>query len=149
MPYANAEQRREYHRNYMRDYNKTHSLTAEQKKHKLEYMKEFATKNADKIAVYDKSYRANPKVRLNRYVYSAKKRGIDFNLTSEDFNTLLLLDCHYCGEPKANGVDRKNNGRGYYSDNVVACCKTCNYMKGRLDYQEFFDHMRKIMKKPH
>jgi len=148
MPYANLEKRKTYHREYMREYNKTHKLTPEQKAHKLEYMKEYAKNNVSKLKTYQEKRwlkdKKKPKVRLSRYVYSAKTRGIDFNLSTEDFDNLLVSDCHYCGMKEANGVDRLDSKLGYHSNNVVACCKTCNYMKMTLSYKEFIEQVKKI-----
>ena len=58
--------------------------------------------------------------------------------------------CHYCGSPVqwvefpikdqkvAYNLDRMDNSRGYSKDNVVVCCKTCNYTKAnRFTYEEF------------
>lgn len=145
MPYASLEKRKSYHREYMREYNKTHSLTKEQKESKLSYMKEYAQKNSDRIKTYDKQYRVKPEAKFKRYVYGAKIRDIDFNLSSSDFVKLLVSNCHYCGTENANGVDRINNDLGYLSYNVVPCCKICNYMKLANSYDDFIAHIKKII----
>jgi hypothetical protein len=74
------------------------------------------------------------------------------NLTYEEFlehvNTPL---CHYCSaevafvERNINGerairynLDRKDNLQGYCKENLVVCCKSCNYTKGnRFTYEQF------------
>jgi hypothetical protein len=90
---------------------------------------------------------------LRGYVSSAKRRGLDFSLTDEDFYRIAQENCHYCGLPpekryagyipkKAtpfiyNGVDRKNNDIGYTLENCVPCCSTCNFAKSKSSSEEF------------
>lgn len=60
------------------------------------------------------------------------------------------LQCHYCGasitwvahptndKGVAYNLDRKDNDKGYTLNNVVVCCKLCNYTKAnRFSYDEF------------
>jgi len=93
-------------------------------------------------------------VLLFEYKKSAKKRGLVWNLTKEIFFELVTQNCHYCGRPPQtarrvhnhifsyNGVDRKNNDFGYEPGNVVPCCKTCQYGKRDLPYEEFVCYLR-------
>lgn len=94
---------------------------------------------------------------LSRFVYTtyrsvARKRRRAFPLTREEFTALILMNCHYCDSPPSNemrrkaygqavlryqGIDRKDNARGYEHDNVVPCCERCNRIKGtELSYEE-------------
>ena len=109
--------------------------------------KEYRLKNLDTVRATANAYRKTPKGRLQMYRASAGARGYDFALSTDEFNSLLFADCHYCGQNKANGVDRKDSSKGYFSYNVVACCKTCNYMKGTLNYVEFLEQIQKIIKR--
>ena len=92
--------------------------------------------------------------------YNYKK---DSNLTLEEFYSISQMDCFYCGEKpnnifnraktdkKAaakskingdyiyNGLDRINSNLSHNKDNVVACCKYCNFAKSNLNIQEFND----------
>lgn len=37
-----------------------------------------------------------------------------------------------------NGVDRKDNAKGYVTGNCLPCCWPCNYAKGsRYTYEQF------------
>jgi len=95
---------------------------------------------------------------LGSYRRSARKRGIPWRLTRQQFAELTQQECHYCGAAPSqvssgqryngqyeyNGVDRKDNTKGYSPDNVVACCWHCNRMKGDLGYQEFLALIRTI-----
>jgi|SRR5208282_601992 len=88
---------------------------------------------------------------LHDYKFNAKKRRVNWGLTDEQFNQLTQANCHYCGRlPMSvcvgeystgsytyNGIDRKNNLQGYVWENVVTCCKICNWAKGRLPYVDF------------
>lgn len=82
------------------------------------------------------------------YKYNANKRNIDFLLSFNEFKSLIVRNCNYCGiEPReqnkkgfgilANGIDRKNPTIGYVLDNCVTCCSVCNMAKGTLDYNSF------------
>ena len=77
-----------------------------------------------------------------RYVDSARHRGIEFSIDFDTFIDLTSKNCFYCGmEPKQirqryggtphiyNGLDRVDNSKGYIINNVVPCCKSCNYKK--------------------
>lgn len=80
-----------------------------------------------------------------------RNRNIEFALSYEEFLFFTQIGtCHYCGEANivwnefiGNGrhkynLDRKDNTRGYTCDNVVVCCKDCNFMKRDwLSYEEF------------
>lgn len=93
------------------------------------------------------------------YERSAEKKGRSFELTEEDLSFVTKMNCHYCGaEPNQtrsdskfcngayvfNGIDRTDNDRGYTMDNVVPCCKVCNYMKRGLSTVEFLNHIKRI-----
>jgi len=100
---------------------------------------------------------------LSMYVYSAKKRGLEYSLSTDLFRRLLASACDYCGTPSSlklnrgmmqrfkahadfryNGIDRVDSTRGYVPGNVVPCCFVCNRMK--LDYscEKFIDHIKAI-----
>jgi hypothetical protein len=92
----------------------------------------------------------------NSLKHGAKKRDLKNKLDFDTFKDIISRNCHYCGEPpesrtlgkynfKASGVDRVNNDKGYYKNNVVACCKRCNRMKNNMPVSEFFTHLRRIL----
>jgi 5-methylcytosine-specific restriction endonuclease McrA len=95
------------------------------------------------------------------YGKDAKKRGYDFNLDLNEFEEITKSKCFYCGvDPSLiykhrknisddrgyiyNGIDRKNNSKGYTIENSVPCCKTCNVMKGAMDLKEWDEWREKI-----
>lgn len=89
------------------------------------------------------------------YKSSAVKRNYPFELTYDEFVSLVQQDCYYCGTPPKqrhnarvhsnywpvhyNGVDRVDNTKGYVTGNTVPCCGTCNRAKGKMSVEEFLD----------
>lgn len=91
---------------------------------------------------------------FNSYRQAAKRRGIVFNLSLDDFLILTQQDCFYCKAPPSNkskgnktnnkefiysGIDRLNNDKniGYVLSNLVPCCVTCNRAKNKLNFNEW------------
>jgi len=81
-----------------------------------------------------------PKNRFKHSVDLAHRRDLEWSISFEDFNKFLVQDCYYCGgklPETGSGLDRKDNSRGYYIENVVPCCYTCNKIKGdNLTFEE-------------
>lgn len=97
----------------------------------------------------------------SNYVSGAKSRNLEFNLSDEEFDKLIFSNCYFCGEEpseyksdlhfnktnevfKRNGIDRLNSDLGYYKENTVSCCPTCNLMKMTLSSEVFINHVSKI-----
>jgi hypothetical protein len=102
---------------------------------------------------------ASKRAVYRKYKQNAKQRGKNWDIDENDFYDLTSSVCHYCGEsPKMinnygangtyyyNGLDRKDNTLGYCVENVVPCCTSCNFLKGKLSYEEFIDLITKIYK---
>lgn len=106
------------------------------------------------------SGKSNLKSLLWTYKKSAKERNIDFLLSEEIFETLVNKNCHYCNlEPSQkhkkretygilfyNGIDRIDSNLGYFEENCVPCCKTCNYAKRQMTTLEFKDWINRVFK---
>lgn len=85
--------------------------------------------------------------KLIEYKNGAKRRGFDFDLSKEDFQTLWQKPCFYCAdEIETIGLDRIDSNIGYRLDNVVPCCAICNTMKLALPREVFIAHCYKIIK---
>jgi hypothetical protein len=98
---------------------------------------------------------------LNSYQYNAKKRGLEFSLTDEEFFEVTQRSCLYCGvEPRQkvsnkygqrngtylyNGVDRIDNSDGYTRINSASCCGTCNVAKNNLSLEKFQEWIGRIV----
>jgi hypothetical protein len=90
-------------------------------------------------------------VLYKKYRTNARVRHIEFAITFEDFVGLTKESCAYCdaapqlemyrehsnGAYVYNGLDRVDSTRGYTTDNVVPCCKTCNTRKAKLPVEIF------------
>lgn len=92
---------------------------------------------------------------FHRVVYAyrqeSKKHGRLWDLTLEQAQKLFQEKCYYCqAEPRQksqfarshgayfyNGLDRKDNTKGYTLSNVVPCCGKCNRAKNTASFEEF------------
>jgi len=97
---------------------------------------------------------------LATYKAAAKRRGHEWGLDEDEFFIIVKQACHYCGElPQerkdskrynggfvCNGIDRKDNTRGYLLDNALPCCFPCNRAKSTMGYQEYRDFLVKAGK---
>lgn len=92
------------------------------------------------------------------------KKYKEWNLSLEEFSTLVRGNCAYCGDSPQNdnqwsrnkrkisadedysfnGIDRVNSNIGYTLDNCVSCCPTCNSMKSDMDKDLFLKHITRI-----
>ncbi len=112
-----------------------------------------------KLSVYDVSF----KIYFNRYKKSAENRNLKFNLSQEQFKTIIESDCFYCDAPPrlvnfnrgrkrhfrryemlANGIDRVDSSESYVIENSVSCCSICNMMKKSYLQHDFLEHIEKI-----
>lgn len=97
--------------------------------------------------------------RFSAYADKAKRRGLAFELSLEQFMHMSGGDCHYCGATPAmqvrtrrkrskpslmNGIDRVDNSVGYVLSNCVPCCTWCNEMKRHRPQDAFLAHVRRI-----
>lgn len=86
------------------------------------------------------------------YTRNAEQKGFAMDLSEEQFLEIIRSDCFYCGIAPSegyytnrgreegflyNGIDRINNGKGYFWDNCVPCCGQCNRMKGSFSQKDF------------
>ena len=95
---------------------------------------------------------------MRDYQSAAYKKKHKFVLTKEEFILLIRADCYYCGAKPSNsyktstgrdllpyqGIDRKDNSKGYTTGNVVPCCIICNKMKKVMSHDEFVYHVLQI-----
>jgi hypothetical protein len=87
----------------------------------------------------------------NEYKKRANMKLLLFELTIEDYNTIINSQCYLCGrksyEKYKNGIDRIDNNLGYTMNNVKSCCGSCNYIKKDMELIELFNKMTEIFLK--
>jgi hypothetical protein len=45
-----------------------------------------------------------------------------------------------------NGIDRRDNAKGYTIDNCLPCCENCNYIKRDIPYEDFMAWLDRIVR---
>lgn len=94
---------------------------------------------------------------FSNYRYKAKKAGIDFAITKDQFGRIAALPCFYCGAPPSNiwrspygtgdfvysGLDKIDARKTYTINNVVPCCHACNYAKSDRSQGEFISWIKR------
>jgi len=93
------------------------------------------------------------------YKRHAKDRGFIWGLRREDVKIIIFQNCNYCGMPPMNikrtknsigeglrysGIDRRDSLKDYTLENVVPCCKICNFAKSNLTFIEFKAWLERI-----
>jgi hypothetical protein len=113
------------------------------------------------------NYPANPLASSIKCAFYMYKKDTD--LSVQEFYSISQMNCHYCNtkpsnfynryrDKKAtlqtkeigsfyyNGLDRIDSNLSHNKDNVVPCCKYCNFAKGKLSLQEFSNWVSRIQK---
>lgn len=79
--------------------------------------------------------------------HQAKSRNLKQELSFEEYASMILLPCWYCGKigyPYI-GIDRIDNDKGYEEGNCAPCCMTCNYMKSDTSCVDFISQCELIV----
>jgi hypothetical protein len=111
----------------------------------------------DKIRRWPKKLAAARGV-YNSYRCAAKRRNLKFEISFDEAMTLFKSNCKYCGiiprqikiglgqndEFVYNGIDRVDNDAGYFKENCVPCCKTCNYAKCDMSSESFESYLDNV-----
>lgn len=116
-------------------------------------LKEWKLKNPESYSSYSKKRkdyfsdrRQIVSIKYRDYQNSAKRKGIEFNLTLEEVTDITKNPCHYCLVNEKIGIDRKDNTIGYIKSNSLPCCWICNRMKGNQLYKNFLEKCTLIAK---
>lgn len=93
----------------------------------------------------------------NRNIATVKKSySLYKEISIDNFIELSQQNCFYCQRPPSNkckrskkifiynGLDRIDSNKTHSLDNVVPCCKICNFAKNNLTLQDFYNHILKI-----
>ena len=80
------------------------------------------------------------------YKSKAKKKGVSFELSKEDWESLIVGKCGYCKRSPTTwfGIDRKVPSLGYVLENVVSCCCDCNLDKLEDDIESMKERNKRI-----
>jgi len=87
------------------------------------------------------------KNKYKEYKLRAKKSGLIFTLTFQQFYLAVTSKCYICGlDGKTNeiGIDRLNNKKGYTYYNIGGCCWTCNRMKSNMSLIELKEYIKRV-----
>ena len=93
------------------------------------------------------------------YIRNATNRNYKFELTIQQFKSIVKMNCFYCGRCNTSktksrsdngdflytGIDRLKNTVGYTIDNCVPCCVHCNRFKGDRAEDEMLKHIEDII----
>lgn len=79
----------------------------------------------------------------------ARERDKYFSISPDFYEAVSSMDCFYCGDEithRGTKLDRVNNTGHYTPDNVVPCCKHCNFGKRKMKPEEFIEWAEKVAK---
>lgn len=110
---------------------------------------------------YDNDMDRNIGVVYSNYRSKCKSKGLQFDMTQQEFSEMVQSNCFYCNLPPSNlreaaskrqgfsakhlsGIDRIDNSGGYTKGNVRPCCEDCNKAKRDLTEGDFLDMIRNI-----
>lgn len=117
-------------------------------KKNAEHAKNWRDANPDKVSENNLSRNENIDYHYITYKRSAQTKRLVFEITKEEYLTLVKGNCYYCGilqEKGFNGIDRLDSGKHYINDNCVSCCEMCNMMKGTTSPTVFVHHVEHIL----
>ena len=104
-------------------------------------------KREDRVRSYKVENMKNTERYYKQYYMSAHKRSYAFELTLDEFSSLVVQPCYHCNyfkEGEANGIDRVDNSKGYSMSNCLPCCEMCNRMKHVYHLDFFLAKMKQI-----
>jgi hypothetical protein len=124
-----------------KEYRKQHHI--DNREYDLVMNKKWYKNNREKINIRTKKYNHTLKGNFIRYKTGAKRRGLIFELTLDEFSKIINKPCYYCGS-EGYGIDRLDSSIGYLKSNIVPCCSMCNYMKNNYSEEDFVNQCIKI-----
>lgn len=94
-----------------------------------------------RTAVYQKHLKARKidvVYRWRVFKEQTKRRSIQVWIRFDEYSSIVRTACWYCGKFTYKGYS------GVQKSNVVACCKTCNFMKGPPSVNAFLGKVKLI-----
>ena len=95
--------------------------------------------NRQKARDRSKQWRATSRGRYKAHVLKSAQRGLEHDISFDDFENLLSQPCFYCGQGVVTGLDRKDSDSGYIMSNVVPSCRSCNSRKCTTPFDVYME----------
>lgn len=116
-------------RERQREFRKTKEGKARKKQYYLSKKEEYKK--------YGFEYRRTIIGRFKKSKSTAKRSGVIFGLTFEEYSQIISKPCYYCDGffskvTAGSGLDKLNPCEGYVVGNCVSCCDTCNTLKNSV-----------------
>jgi len=113
-----------------------------------EQAKKWRGNNPDKMAKANEDKKNDKENNYKIYKRNADIKNLTFTISYGDYVNIVEQNCYYCGivqERGFNGIDRKDQTKGYILENCVSCCKMCNYLKGSTSDDVFIKRVEHIL----
>ena len=93
-----------------------------------------------------KKYNSTARGKFREYKRRSGRKDFNFDLSFDQLFKMISNKCHYClKEPNEfQGIDRRDNTKGYTSENTVGCCSQCNYAKRMMSEKDFKEYLERI-----
>ena len=106
----------------------------------------YRAKYADRV----RTAREDPRRKFSILATSAKKRGYSVFLSFSEYCSIISVGkCFYCSDDisrQGGGcLNRVDNLKGYFKENVKPCCTTCNTIMMDFTKEELLDKLPKIL----
>jgi len=113
-----------------------------------DYVKLWRDNNPEKVKEINRLSMENINYAYSDYKKCAVASRHCFELSYEQFESIVKMPCYYCGiiqDKGFNGIDRQDQQKGYTIINGVSCCRMCNFMKGAVDNITFLHRVEHIL----
>ena len=118
-------------------------------KKNAEDAKKWRDNNPDKCKKYNEKKKNSTDLQYMVYCRSAEYKNLKFELSKDEYKSIVQNPCHYCGlfkeEKDFSGIDRRDQTLGYIVSNCVPCCEMCNFMKKSLSEDVFIKRIEHIL----
>jgi hypothetical protein len=126
---------------------KTRSRNQKNREQEIARTQAYNSLHSDERSLYGRRYRNTLSGAYAIYKGNATAKDRTWELTEEEFQSIVQAPCSYCGEISKkgfHGIDRVCNSVGYTKENSVSCCSMCNYMKRNYTRDEFLNKIAQI-----
>ncbi len=115
------------------------------KQERLQLNREWRKTHKAELSRSAKRFYYSPKGAFSNYKSVAKKKGLSWELSFEQFMSFWQQPCFYCGVAiETIGLDRIDSEKGYVVGNLLPCCWIDNRAKGTLSFDGYLTHCRRL-----